>query len=84
MFFWDKLRHVAVSWHIYKFYVKTNHSVTFWGLMRYDNTPVKSEFGTDKDTLWAGIPVNVELSPNRHNEFTIPVCSVNQILPPEL
>lgn len=54
------------------------------GVVRYDNTPVKSEFGTDKDTLRVGIPVNVELSPNQRNEFTIPVCSVNQIPPPEL
>lgn len=52
--------------------------------MKYDNTPVKREFGTDKDTLWAGISANVELSPNQRNEFTIPMCNVNQILPPEL
>lgn len=67
--------------HIYKFSVKTNHGVSFWGLMKYDNTPVKRDFGMDKGTLWAGIPTNVELSPNQRNDFTIPASGVNQIFP---
>lgn len=68
-------------WHIYKFCVKSNHSISFWGPVKYDNTPAKRDFGTDKGTLWAGISVNLELSPNQRNDFTIPASGVNQIFP---
>lgn len=52
--------------------------------MKYDITPVKRDFGMDKGTSSAGIPPNVELSPNLRNDFTIPASSVNQIFPLEL
>lgn len=72
-------------WHIYKFSVKTNHSVAFWGLMKYDNTPAKKDFGMDKGTFYELVFLQMwNYRPSSENDFTIPASGVNQIFPPEL